>query len=59
MNVLDIMKSPTAYASGFENIPVNEQRRAKSSAGSIIRHRRMNRESGRKYCRSSLEPAPL
>lgn len=29
MNVLDIMKSSTAYASGFENIPVNEQRRAK------------------------------
>ena len=29
MNVLDIMKSPTAYASGFENTPVNEQRHAK------------------------------
>ena len=29
MNVLEIMKSPAAYASGFENIPVNEQRRAK------------------------------
>lgn len=29
MNVLEIMKSPAAYASGFENIPVSEQRRAK------------------------------
>lgn len=29
MNVLEIMKSPAAYASGFEHIPVNEQRHAK------------------------------
>ena len=29
MNVIDIMKRPAAYASGYENIPGEEQNRAK------------------------------
>ena len=59
MNVLDIMKSPTAYASGFENIPVNEQRRAKSSAGSITKPLQMNRKSVGRFCKNFWAPAIL
>ena len=29
MNVLDIMKRPAAYVSGYENTPTEEQNRAK------------------------------
>jgi len=35
MNVIDIMKRPAAYASGYENIPGEEQNRAKQLCSSI------------------------
>ena len=53
MNVIDIMKRPAAYASGYENIPGEEQN---SFAGNIIERLRVNSRSGARSCRSFWEP---
>ena len=52
MNVIDIMKRPAAYASGYENIPGEEQNRA----GNITGQLRRNSRSGGKSYRSFWEP---
>ena len=56
MNVIDIMKRPAAYASGYENIPGEEQNRAKQLAGNITGQLRRNSRSGGKSYRSFWEP---
>lgn len=56
MNVIDIMKRPAAYASGYENIPGEEQNRANSFAGNITGQLRRNSRSGGKSYRSFWEP---
>lgn len=35
MNPIDLMKRPAAYACGYENAPVEAQRRAAPSCGSF------------------------
>ena len=56
MNVIDIMKRPAAYASGYENIPGEEQNRAKQLCWEY--NRTAPKESGSvgKSYRSFWEP---
>ena len=61
MNVIDIMKRPAAYASGYENIPGEEQNRAKQLCWEYNRtapkeRLRVNSRSGARSCRSFWEP---
>ena len=56
MNVIDIMKRPAAYASGYENIPGEEQNRAKQLCWEYNRTAPKDSRSGGKSYRSFWEP---
>ncbi len=56
MNVIDIMKRPAAYASGYENIPGEEQNRAKQLCWEYNRTAPSEQQKRARSCRSFWEP---
>lgn len=56
MNVIDIMKRPAAYASGYENIPGEEQNRAKQLCWEYNRTAPKEQQKRREIYRSFWEP---